>query len=402
MKTKINKITLVTLLMTFLFLLFFVPANGQAFKRLKENDPMVSFTLKDMQGKEYSIDSYKGKSAVAVIFWSNPNLRSAAELGYLQKMYDKYHSEKGLEVLSVYSPRGQEGIPDSELDEALGVTVDAKISYPVLVDKGLAVYEKFGVVTIPSLIIIDKEGLVSALIPGFPDLSGERIVRRSIETALGIEQVVKKAPEGYQPKGKAGFYYNMALQFYKKGLISQALPKLETALKEDSTYADANILLGIFYSKKDELDKATNYFLAALDLDSSNMSAHYNYAIACKDGNRLAEAIKEFNIVIQNIPASADAYYGLGVTYLKNNDKVKAVESFTKALDLYMGSEKQKVLGVNANVSEVNPNKAYTHHGLAEIKQTDGKLDESVEEYKKANKEYKEVVGQLMKEVGYY
>lgn len=401
MKTKINKYTLITGSLAFLFILFFVPANGQAFKRLKENDPMINFSLKDMQGKEYSIDGYKGKSAVAVLFWANPNLRSAAELEYLQKMYDKYHST-GFEVLSIYSPRGQEGITEGELDEALMVSVDTKISYPVLLDKGLAVYEKFGVVTIPSLMVIDKEGIVSALIPGFPDLSGERIVRRSIETALGIEQVVKKAPEGYQPKGKAGFYYNMALQFYKKGLISQALPKAETALKEDPGYADANILLGIFYSKKDDLDKATNYFLAALDLDSSNMTAHYNYAIACREGNRLAEAMKEFSIVIQNIPASADAYYGLGLTHLKNNDKGKAVDNFSKALDIYMSPEKQKVLGVSANVSEVNPNKAYAHHNLAELKHEEGKLDESVVEYKKANKEYKGVVDQLMKEVGYY
>lgn len=401
MKTKISKVALVTVLFTFLFLIFFVPANGQAFKRVKENDQLSNFKLKDMQGKEFSIDSYKGKSAVAILFWANPNLRSAKEMAYLQKMYDKYHSEKGLEVLSVYSPRGQDDIPESELDEALMVTVDANVSYPVLLDKGLVLYDKLGVLTIPSLMIIDKEGIVSALVPGFPSLSGERIVRRSIEAALGIEQVVKKVPEGYKPKGKANFYYNMAMQLYRKGMISQALPKLETALKEDPEYVEANILLGLFYSKRKDLDKATNYFLAALDLDSSNMAAHYNYAIACKDGNRLAEAIKEFNIVIENIPASADAYYSLGLTHVKNSDKIKAAESFVKAIDIYMGSEKQVVLGLSASVSEINPNKAYAYHDLAELKQEEGKLDESVEEYKKANKEYKEIVAKLMKKAGY-
>ena len=245
---------------------------------------------------------------------------------------------------------------------------------------------------------------ISALLPSFPRLTGERITRRAIESVLGIERIVKKTQEGYQPKGKANFYYNLAVRLFKKGMISQALPKAKKALEEDPEYAEANVLIGVFYSKqkKKDLDKATSYFLAALDLDPSSVTAHYNYAIACKDGNRLAEAIKEFGIVIEKVPTSAEAYYELGLTHIKNSDKVKAAESFIKALDIYAGSGEQKMLGLRASGSKVNPNKAYIYHDLAALRQEEGKLDEAVEEYKKANKEYKEIVGIMMKDAGLY
>jgi tetratricopeptide (TPR) repeat protein len=171
------------------------------------------------------------------------------------------------------------------------------------VDDGLKIYNQYGVVTTPSLAIIDLDSKILSIMPGYPKLSGERLVKKAFEKPLGVEIVARpKIAEGYVPKGKSQFYYNFGLKMFKLGFMEKAKEKLMTSLKEDVNYSLSHSLLGRVFARQDNADSASASFITSLDLDPKNIETHYYYAVVCRDCNRLAESIEEFNQALKLAP----------------------------------------------------------------------------------------------------
>jgi tetratricopeptide (TPR) repeat protein len=60
---------------------------------------------------------------------------------------------------------------------------------------------------------------------------------------------------------------------------------------------------------------------------------------------REGEAIEEFKLAIAGLGTYEEAYYNLGLVYLKINHQAKACESFKRVVELSPNSE----FGVNSN-----------------------------------------------------
>jgi tetratricopeptide (TPR) repeat protein len=97
--------------------------------------------------------------------------------------------------------------------------------------------------------------------------------------------------------------------------------------------------VGEYYIAHNDLDKATEFFRDAVELDGKNKSASDGLAdaLAIKGNNVLVadqpDAAKGFFLeALKYNPNSAAAYFGLGEIYSQNDDNSQAIASYEKAL----------------------------------------------------------------------
>lgn len=213
-KIKIRYFISLFIVLTFFICLFSLSTKAQAFKRVIKNDKIIPFTLKSLSGQTVSIESYQGKSALAIVFWKYPGDRCIEEMNILQELYNQY-KDKGFEIIAVYSPASSNGLGDDEMTKIYEVIADKNYNFQVIIDSDLSIYNKYGVLTFPSLALVSKEGIVNEIMAGFPKFSGKKNLVNSVMNLLGIELPVKESViKKYQPDKKAERYFGIAKRMY--------------------------------------------------------------------------------------------------------------------------------------------------------------------------------------------
>ena len=128
-----------------------------AVRRLNLLGNKLELAAKSIDGKNVSIDDYAGKFVVVDFFatWCEPCL---AEIPRLKKHYEKYR-EKGLEVVGVSLDGDRESL-DAFLNRA-------DLPWPIVHDHAEDAMDtlqmKFGVSSLPTVLLLNKEGTVVSL-----------------------------------------------------------------------------------------------------------------------------------------------------------------------------------------------------------------------------------------------
>jgi peroxiredoxin len=109
------------------------------------------FTLTDIEGKTVTLSSLKGKP-VLIIFWANDMPSWYEQMHYFQAMYD-YYTPKGLVFLFIHTGETASSASDFMQTNAFSFK-------PVLVDTKEDVASNYGILYIPTTIIIDATGII--------------------------------------------------------------------------------------------------------------------------------------------------------------------------------------------------------------------------------------------------
>lgn len=126
--------------------------------------PAIDFTLKDQYGNTHTLSDYKGKT-VFLNFWATWCPPCRAEMPDIQKIYESYKEDgdDSLVILGVAGPsQGKEKSKQGVIDflEENGYT------YPVLMDTTGEQFMNYGVYTLPTTYMIDKDGSVFGYVSG--------------------------------------------------------------------------------------------------------------------------------------------------------------------------------------------------------------------------------------------
>jgi peroxiredoxin len=131
------------------------------------------FTLKDLDGHEVSLASFRGK--VVVLEWFNPGcpfVKASHSKGSL-KGSAKKHAGQGVVWLAINSSaRGKQGFePSANSDAAKTFGLD----HPILRDETGTVGHAYGATNTPNMFVIDKSGVLvyAGAIDNSPDGEGE-------------------------------------------------------------------------------------------------------------------------------------------------------------------------------------------------------------------------------------
>lgn len=116
-----------------------------------ESVPAPDFSLKDLQGKDLMLSTYKGK-VLFLNFWATWCPPCRAEIPDFIEAYGKY-KDKGLEILGI-------SVDNMAAQKLSAWVTSVKINYPVALATPKVVRDFQPGEYIPTTIVIDKKGII--------------------------------------------------------------------------------------------------------------------------------------------------------------------------------------------------------------------------------------------------
>ncbi len=163
---------LILILLTFVLLVAAGPSPWDGDKLIGQKAP--DFALKDVKGRAVSLSAIKAK-AVLVSFWATWCPPCRAEMPALNRLYREYR-DKGLEILAVSTDRKLEYVTD--------FLEKHPVDFPVLMDSDSRTSRQFGVFSMPTSFLLDRNGTVIKRYLGEEDWTSQEILN-AIKSALG-------------------------------------------------------------------------------------------------------------------------------------------------------------------------------------------------------------------------
>jgi thioredoxin-like negative regulator of GroEL len=213
-----------------------------ALERIAPGAVLRDFTLPLLEGQPFTLRSSLGPKGTVITFWATWSPRSAEVLSDLQIFYKK-HGKGDLQVVAVNVEHETWDPGDAERIRAY--LAGEGVTFPVVVDKGLSVYESYGFTSVPSTVLADPSGTVIDVLPGYPELQRVEFLEHTLEV-LGlarppapVPQTAAPAPAGHTPNGKAAAALGTGKALLKKGRRVDAVATLRNAVREDPEYLEA-------------------------------------------------------------------------------------------------------------------------------------------------------------------
>ena len=312
----------------YLLIAIFVIGSSQCwgFRNLKEGEPSPNFTLKDLNGKTYSLSKSKGKVTI-ILYWRLNQDRSLKALKELKVIFEKL-SDQPLQILAITKDT-------DKLSDIKSLKKSLEIPYPILLDRDAEVYAEFGVFVFPSTALIDKKGVYRFHHGGFRENYYEEIFGQA-RILLGL--------------------------ITKEGLKAENGKKF-SSLTEDQKRAINRIKLGKTLKKRGMDEKALQNLKEAVELDEANPEGHILLGLLLLDQQDTDQALQHLKKGIELDPRSIEAKIGLGRAYR-------------------MKGQTDKALGTLQNGLSLCPDSAIIHLELGKIYESLGKTNEALKHYK--------------------
>ncbi|MFO0752115.1 MAG: redoxin domain-containing protein [Thermodesulfovibrionales bacterium] len=333
---------------------------GAAQAMLQVGAPPPEFVLRDLEGKEMSLSTYSsGKKAVVVVFWSTWSANSARALKRFDEFYRQYR-EKGIEVIGINAEN--QTMSASDREAVMRVAQEARITFPLLLDRGLSTFHDYQVIALPSTVIITG-GKISYELPGLP-LVGTEEMFDYLRGLAGETPRQKKEP-GYLPRHDAVADAGLAGQFARKKQFALAASLYRKALEKDPHYLLPSIKLAELLDKENKLEEMEEVLRKALQAAPENEAvlSSLGYCLAKRDKQKEALDLLEKAVARDESYTPAQYYhaYALG----KSGRVREAEEAFQKAAGL-------------------NPHEPRLYLLRAEIREQAGLQAEAAADYRKA------------------
>lgn len=343
-KTKKGRVSgsslLAILVFAFLTIDCFVPVHATALIGLEVGDDPKEIVLNDLDGKTVNVADYIKEKPIILVFWELTVDKSFLnysldELLFLNELYGKYHDKEGLEIFGIYTPEDDKKIPDTEIADVRNLISSNKIKFPILIDKGFKFFREYGVIALPSTIMVGKTGKIEFIYPSFP-VTARPVILERVRELIGVAKVERKT-ESVKQRGsdsRSHILYRYALQMYKKGLLEQAFSSLKKSIDLDPYNSWAHNLKGVILWKRGDSQGATDEFKRAIALDK-NIVAHLNYTILLFEQGQHKEA-EEFltSAPSTHIEFRVRSHYLLGLIYRDTNRIDQAVSEIELANSL--------------------------------------------------------------------
>lgn len=107
-----------------------------------------AFTLKNLAGEEVSLKDYRGKK-VMLNFWATWCPPCKEEMPAMEQFYKE--SSKEVEILAVNLD------PQNNVNSFVK---DNKLTFPILLDQNGTTQQIYSIISIPTTLIIDEQGLI--------------------------------------------------------------------------------------------------------------------------------------------------------------------------------------------------------------------------------------------------
>ncbi len=338
---------------------FACTATAQALLQTGLQAPEVA--LNDIDGRQVGLSQYAQNKAVALVFWSTWSANSSRALKRMEDFYKKY-GDRGVMVIGINAD--SQTISSDDVQRIKGMVKDIGVTFPMLIDKELKTFHDYGIIALPSTMVIVK-GAIAYELPGLPLVGTEDLFDYLAE--LAGEPARKKAAPVYQPRHDAIADTNLARRFVGKQQYTMAYTLFQKAIEKDPRYMLPYVELAKLYDvdgKGAEAEETLRKALAAepgnvavmselgyvqaragkvkeaLELlknaakDESYTPARYYLAYALGMDGQLKEATALFESAITENPYAIIAYRLRAEVYEKQGMEKEAAADYRKILEL--------------------------------------------------------------------
>lgn len=115
--------------------------------------PAIDFTLRTIDGEQIQLSGYRGKKFVHLIFWATWCPSCTMEVPKLKKLHQEAQ-DKPYEILAI-----DVGYNDS-LQKVRQFQERYRLPYKIIFDESAELALKYGVIGVPTHVIVNKEGII--------------------------------------------------------------------------------------------------------------------------------------------------------------------------------------------------------------------------------------------------
>lgn len=328
---------------------FLAPADA-SLAMLQPGMTAPSFSVVDLDGRTHSDAEYFNSADDAVtviIFWSTWSKTSSNCLSKMDAVY-RANDGKKLRMIAVAVEEQEAGAETvARIREKARA---AGLKMPVLVDADLSMFQSFGVIAVPTTVIMDAKKTILYELSGFPLVGSEAMIDYLNGLLSGGRQREPLAAKsGHRPDKKALRYMNMGLNaLEKKTTASMAETWLKKAVEADPAFTGAYVALARYYMKSGKPAEAEVLLEKALSIDAKDTAALASLGELRLADGRVKDAAELLERAVNIDGFYAPAHYLLGYALAKLGDRDGAMKRIGEAIE------------INANDAE-----AYRYRGAA-------------------------------------
>ena len=265
---------------------FSLPPAAAALQSLQVGMEAPDFTLRTLAGEQRSFREIRGEKLTIVVFWSTWSAKSEKVLMRMQKLHERYKA-KGLAVVGVNADEPK--LSGATLADIRTLAARLKIGFPILLDEGLVAFRDYGVIALPTTVVMDKDRVIRYELPGFPLVGSEELVDFVTAAIEGKRTEAVAAKKGHVPDTSALRFYNMGKTTLKsKRMGDTAEMWFKKAVEADASFVLPHLSLGKLYLQRGDTALAQGEFKEVLAKDPTNVFA------LCESGMILAPPLIAF------------------------------------------------------------------------------------------------------------
>ncbi|HEY6872420.1 MAG TPA: redoxin domain-containing protein [Geobacteraceae bacterium] len=321
-------------LLLFLFvslhgILLFAPAAA-SLQGLHVGMKGPEFSLRSLGGEPRTSADLKGEKLTIVVFWATWSKKSESVLARMQQLYGKYKG-LGLSVVAV-NVDGQ-NFSEKMLADIVAVQEKLQIGFPMLADQGLVTFHDYGVIAVPTTVIMDRERVITYELSGYPLVGGEAMSDFVVSTMEGKKQSVVSAEKtGYHPNKSALRFYNMGETTLKsRRLADTAEIWFKKSAEADARFVLPHLGLGKLYLQRGDGTLARREFEEALAREPANPIALCETGMILVNEGKADEGVSLFEAARKAEESYAPCYYYAGYAYGKLGRLADAMKMFEEA-----------------------------------------------------------------------
>jgi tetratricopeptide (TPR) repeat protein len=308
--------------------LLFVTPSLAAGQRPAIGAPAPLPAVYDLTGSERSLKQLSGRRGLVVLFWAGWSDRSIEELRRLDDLAPEMAAH-GVAVAAVSVERFE--LNDAEKARLRDRVKTLNLRVPVFIDRGLELFHAYGVVTIPSTVVVDGNGRLAYFLFGYSHEQREELFD-AIDAVAGIARkpaltaALKAAPAALR-RVQLG-----RLQL-SQGHEAPARSSFEEAVKADATFPDPLVELAALALDSNDFRTARELLERAGALEPGHVGVQRERARLAALTGQIGQARTALEELIAKGGDSTTAAY-LGYLLQAAGDDPRAMTAFDRAKEI--------------------------------------------------------------------